>query len=444
MKAVQLIIVFTLITFFSIAQNKAMLFDSLFTAMHARGQFNGSVLIAEKGKVVFEDTYGFANREQKRDINKSTSFNTGSVAKIFTAVAIQQLAEKRELKVETPIIRYLPDFPYPQITVHHLLIHAGGLSECEPLLRKAQWNPSRIATNEDLLSALYDQKPELKFTPGEKSQYSNLGYILLAEVVEKVSGTDFAGYLEKHIFQPAGMKHTRIYDGNEVDSIANIANGYVFYPFTGKYERAVSLPEFSFSNVVSGFEGDGNVYSTASDLFRFCQALEDGVLLSENSFETALEKHILARNMKGNNEYGNSFGYGWTVLDAPEKVINRGGELPGYLANIIWNVTEDQIFIYLMNEYLAYTSYNREIFPAYMKILLSNKLEVPRLFASVELTEMAVTSSIREMKDKIEEIRNHPDLYTIDVPGLKFLVHKLKQLGKHEKANLVMESFKTH
>ncbi|MFA5753461.1 MAG: serine hydrolase domain-containing protein, partial [Bacteroidales bacterium] len=191
-------------------REKALLLDSLFTSMHARGQFNGNVLIAENGKIIYQNCLGYADREKQIPLNENTLFNTGSVSKIFTAIAIQKLEEKKLLKLEDPVEKHLPGFPYPDITIHHLLIHAGGLPEDSQLLQNSGWDLSKIAKNKDVMDALYAQKPALRFIPGQSSAYNNLGYIVLAQIVEQASGLDFKEYLHKYIFGPAKMERTSV------------------------------------------------------------------------------------------------------------------------------------------------------------------------------------------------------------------------------------------
>lgn len=422
-------------------REKAQLLDSLFTTMHERGQFNGNVLIAQNGQIIYQNCLGYADREKQILLNENTLFNTGSVSKIFTAIAIQQLEEKGLLEIGDPVKKHLPGFPYPDVTIHHLLIHAAGLPEDSQLLQNCGWDRSKIAKNKDLLEALYTQKPPLRFTPGQSSAYNNLGYNVLAQIVEQASGLNFKEYLHKYIFTSAKMERTSIYDMEEIKQADNVAKGYLFYPFTGQYEEAIKIPEFSGGYAVSGFCGDGNVYSTVTDLYRFYRALDAGKLITGESFEKAIQKHILAHNLYGENEYGVSFGYGWSIADAPVTIIQRGGELPGYLSNSIWNLDNDRLIIYLMNDYLAYLSYQSTIYPAYARLMHQNLLEIPKLTASVELTKMAVTGSPEEMALKIQEIKDQPDLYDTDIHGLQFLVHRLNQLDLTEKAALIMQAF---
>lgn len=436
MKRIKFTFIFITLSVLVSAQDKTAMLDSLYATIHQRGQFNGNVLVARHGNIVYENSFGLANRETGKKLNDSTLFNTGSVSKAFTAIAIQQLAEEGQLHYSDPVQKHLDDFPYPAVTIHHLLVHASGLPmeyELPP-----GWDHSKMATNEEVLSVLYKEKPELEFTTGEKAKYSNLGYMVLAEIVEAISNMTFDAYLEKNIFNPARMEKTSRYNAEEIKKVENVANGYLFYPFTGQYEQAITIPEFSSNYAISGLKGDGNIYSTVSDLYRFYEALKNGKLISRESLNTTFEKHS-----KSGDAHGNSFGYGWTIANAPEPVelVQRGGELPGYVSNIIWDVGRDELLIYLINDYLAYVSYHKMIYPAYAGVIYSNKLQIPKLMASVELTKIAPTASLEEIEQKIDEIKHQPELYEIDVPGLKFLVKKLKELNQAEKAQLMMQSF---
>lgn len=441
MKIVKLFTLFIFISTISFCQDKSVLLDSLFNTMNQRGQFYGNVLIAEHNEISYAKSYGFADREKKERLNEQTLFNVGSISKAFTAIAILQLVEKEKLNLSDRVIKYLPNFPYPDITIHHLLIHAGGLPNDFNLLKSCNWDNSKIASNEDVLSALNEQKPALQFTAGNRSEYSNLGYIILAEIVKHVSESDFKGYLLKNIFEPAGMARTNIYNAEEIKQIENVAKGYVLYPFTGKYEESIKIPEFVSNYVTSGFQGDGNVYSTTIDLFNFYKALSNNTLVNEHSQNMIFQKHIPAR-MEGTPDFGNYYGYGWTIINAPIQVVQRGGELPGYISNTVWNITDDRVIIYLSNDYLSYTSYQNQIPYSIGGIFYKNEVHIPVMTASVELTKMVITSSKETLTKKIEEIKNNSDLYETDLQGLKFLVMKLEQIGNKEKAGLILNSFK--
>ncbi len=419
-------------------QEKTILLDSLFGTMHDRGQFSGSVLVAEQNQTIYSKSFGFADRENESPLNERTLFNVGSVSKAFTAIAILQLAENDQLNVVDHVINHLPDFAYPNITIHHLLIHAGGFELDHVSLDSLPEN--KIASNQEFFEILYSLKPPLLFVPGERSEYSNLGYMVLAEIVEKVSGTGFKEYLKKNVFDPANMPRTAIYNAEEIKQIDNVAKGYVLYPFTGKYEEAINIPELA-AYVSSGFHGDGNVYSSTLDLINFYKALAKNTLISEEFLKTAFVKHIPAK-MEGTPDYGHYYGYGWLVFNTPKQIVYRGGGLQGYASNTFWNITDERVIIYLINDHLSYTSYNDQIPTALAEILNQNQLQIPKMMASVELTKIAPTSTVQELKVKINDIKQNRELYDLDVNGLRFLVHKLQQLGQDEKAKVLMESFK--
>lgn len=441
MKTIKLFSLFIFISTISFSQDKSALLDSLFSTMSQRGQFYGNVLIAEHNEIIFSKSYGLADREKKEPLNEQTLFNVGSVSKAFTAIAILQLAEKEKIELSDKVCKYLSGFPYPEISIHHLLIHAGGLPSDYDLLKNGNWDNSKIATNKDVVLALNKQKPELQFTSGERSEYSNLGYMILAEIVKQVSETDFKEYLHNHIFQPANMIRTSIFDAKEIKQVENVAKGYLLYPFSGKYEKAIDIPEFATQYVTIGFQGDGNVYSTTIDLFNFYKALSNNTLITEESLKSVFHKHIPAQ-MNGTPDFGNSFGYGWTIINAPIQVVQRGGELAGYVSNTVWNITEERLIIYLSNDYLSYTSYHNQIPYSIGSIFRQNTLQIPPMTASVELTKIVVTSSKETLTQKIEEIKNNPEIYQIDLQGLRFLVMKLEQIGNKEKADLIKNSFK--
>lgn len=289
--------------------------DSLFITMHEQEQFSGNVLVVSKGKIVYHKSFGFADRPSLETLNENTLFNTGAVSQTFTAVAVLQLAEKGDLDIDDLVTNYLPDFPYKKITIGHLLTHASGLPSKSQVLEK--WDKSKITTDKDVLDILYNQKPELEFSPGSGSVFNQTGYVVLAEIVETISKQGFGQYLKKNIFEPAGMSRTNIYNATQVQSVDNAAKGYLFSPFTQKYVEAIKSPNFDNLYSVSGTEGDANVWSTTGDLLKFCIAIADTTILSEESVIKMFLKKTDALMLGQTKSYGNSFSYGWIIPEAP-------------------------------------------------------------------------------------------------------------------------------
>jgi CubicO group peptidase (beta-lactamase class C family) len=226
------------------------------------GNFTGAVLVARGGQVLFRRAYGMANYELQVPNSTKTRFHIASVSKPFTAAAILQLQEQGRLNVTDPVSRFVPDFPNgDQITLHNLLTHTSGIPDINGLddFDTFALSPHTIPQ----LVAKFANLP-LDFKPGKGQQYSNSNYNLLALVIEKVSGESYGEYLRKHIFDPIGMADTG-HDGDASQLIPLAASGYKPAGIAG-FEKA---PYLDWSNKT----GNGSLYSTVDDLYRFDRAL---------------------------------------------------------------------------------------------------------------------------------------------------------------------------
>ena len=173
------------LAFTGICQNNVSLkLDSFFHTLDTYNQINGNVLIAANG-IIYKKSFGFADIENGTPNTDSTAFTLASVSKVFTSAAILQLRDKGKLKLDDHIIKYFPDFPYPDITVRNLLSHTSGLPDYNLYEDQIKENPNKIFTNQDLLPSLKLWKQPLSFTPGDKWEYSNTNFCLLALLVEK-------------------------------------------------------------------------------------------------------------------------------------------------------------------------------------------------------------------------------------------------------------------
>ncbi|RYF57452.1 MAG: class A beta-lactamase-related serine hydrolase, partial [Cytophagaceae bacterium] len=150
--------------------------DSTLTVLHNQAMFNGVVLVAEGGKTVYKKALGTMNIATNEPLTTSSAFNLASVSKQFIAMMVMQLAEKGKLRYDEPVQTYLPDFPYPAITVRHLLTHTSGLPEYFDLAQQYA-GPLDTLTNAGMLRLLHDHKPTLIFQPGDRWEYCNTGYV---------------------------------------------------------------------------------------------------------------------------------------------------------------------------------------------------------------------------------------------------------------------------
>lgn len=279
-------------------EQKFRAIDSMVTTWYNHALFNGGILINQRGTVIYQRSEGYANFEQKAQNTDTTRYNLASISKPFTAIAILQLVHKKKLKLTDPLVQYFPDFPYPAITITHLLSHTSGLPEADqfekPYIRS---HPAEILSNQQIYDDLVKGKtPPLK-AAGEKHFYNNLNYILLAMLVEQVSKTPFSVYMRKNIFEKAGMKKSYVrerislntaryfmptfYDTiyQHVDSVSHRKKIYTDYPLGGTY-------------------GDNNIITTMQELLLFDKALNSGKLLPPELVKTLYQPVKLA-----NGEY---------------------------------------------------------------------------------------------------------------------------------------------
>src|SRR3974390_193961 len=273
--------------------------NKLMTTLHERGQFNGAILVAEHGDVLYRKGFGQADITTGTAFAPDTVSDIASVTKQFTAMAVMMLAERRRLGYDDLISKYIPEFSgasqLGKITVRQLLTHTSGLPDYGDLgIDDSGLNPS------SLIAALLKKDAEIS-KPGMKYRYSNAGYALLAIVVQRVSGQRLSDFLTQEIFLPCGMNNTFVYDDRAVKR-PGMAVGYDTF---GQVD--VGGP--------SSVPGDGGIYTTVDDLFKWDQALNTEKLVSQS---TLAEAFTPASVEEGKSTYG----FGWNVgLDGANKYV---------------------------------------------------------------------------------------------------------------------------
>lgn len=252
-------------------------FDSCLAGRTKAGQFSGVVLVARDGKPVFRKAYGLADRRFASANREDTRFNMGSLGKLVTKLAIAQLVEAGRLGLDDPLGRWLPDWPKEsagKITVEQLADHRSGVPDFlnEPRLRERFFKSDRsgLRHNRDFV-ALFGDEP-LLFEPGTSQRYSNSGYVLLGEIIERASGEDFYDYVRKHVYEPAGMKGTGSWEADDPEP--NIARGYY-----ATQAGAGPVRENTIHLWPRAFAAGGG-YTTVDDLLAFESALRGGKLAS--------------------------------------------------------------------------------------------------------------------------------------------------------------------
>lgn len=236
--------------------------------------FSGDILVARNGKIVFNKGYGFANYEHAVPVKPQTKFYIASITKSFTAAAILLLQERGKLTVNDPVSRFIPDFTSgEQVTLHHLLTHTSGIADFLRFPDFFDVSKKQYTTEEAI--NLFRNKP-LIFKPGERSAYSNSNYVVLAYIIEKVSGQTYSNFLKTNFFIPLGMTNTgQPNQSNEL--VPNLASGYGPAGFS-EFETARYYDR-------SIMTGAGSLYSTTEDIAKWIEGLLAGRVLKKDSVE---------------------------------------------------------------------------------------------------------------------------------------------------------------
>lgn len=221
-----------------------------------------AVAIIKDGTIIYKKGHGMASLEFDIPVDSSTVFDVGSLAKQFTGYAISYLAEQGKISLNDDIRIYIPEFPdfgYP-ITINHLIHHTSGLRDWPGTLSMKRQVFGNIITFNDILSMVYQQK-DLNFIPGSEHLYSTTGYVVLAELVQRITGTSFRQWTETHIFKPLGMNNTHFHD-DHTEVVKNKANGY----FYNQEEYHVSPNNLSAV-------GGSSLYTTLDDFAKWTQSV---------------------------------------------------------------------------------------------------------------------------------------------------------------------------
>lgn len=329
------------------AQKQQERLDSLFIALQNKNSFNGNVLIADKGKIIFEKSYGIENVKENIKLANKSVFNLASLTKQFTASAILLLENENKLHLSDDITKYIPELSfYKGIKIEHLIHHTSGLPDYMQLLSEKA-DKSRVVTNDYVIELFAKEKPDLLFNPNDKFEYSNTGYLFLATIIERVSNTAYREYLKQKIFLPLKMNDTDVFflykDNLE---IPNLAVGYVQEDARGELTSDIEYVKY-----FDGAYGQGRIYSTAKDLLKWAESFKNNTLFTKEQINTIINNYQL--NDKEETNYG--FGLSVGESKAYGKIINHSGGWGGYTTFLEQHLTNDKIIILLQNHSLITT-----------------------------------------------------------------------------------------
>lgn len=307
--------------------------DSMFKKFHKTGQFNGSVLVAKAGKIIYKNSFGIVDKNTKEELSDSSMFQLASVSKVITATAVLMLHERQQLNINKNFADYFPDFPYPNVKIKELLNHRSGLPNYIYTLNREFYQPNYQMSNVDMYNYFVTKKSRPYYKPNYRFNYCNTNYALLALLIEKVSGKTYSDFLKDELFAPLGMKHT----ATIVDIDLNSSK------ITKPYDLRWRPVGFDASDYVLG---DKSIYSTAYDLFLFSEALYQNKIINPETQKLAYT--AFSKEVKQSN-----YGFGWRMKnfnDPVKKEVYHNGWWHGYRSAFHRRLSDTLTVVVLSNQ----------------------------------------------------------------------------------------------
>jgi CubicO group peptidase (beta-lactamase class C family) len=293
--------------------------DAAVEARRAEQRIPGvSLAVCRDGKIVKAAGYGLGNVEWAAPVTPETVFQTGSVGKQFTAMAVMMLVEGRKIGLDDKLSKYVPESPtlWKDVTIRNLLTHTSGISDYggeEDLMGKGVINFRKDYTERELIRAYAAMK--MDFTPGEKWSYSNTGYVLLGIVIERVTGKFYGDFLQERIFKPLTMNSTRII--SEEDIVPRRSGGYRLAKGELKNQEWVA-PTLNTT-------ADGSLYTNVLDLAKWDAALREKKFLTEAGYQ------LMWSPIKLNDGKTYPYGFGWSLQDkGGYRAVSHTGSWQGF------------------------------------------------------------------------------------------------------------------
>ena len=400
--------------------DKAKKIDELIGLYSQYGSFNGTVLVAEHGQVIFKKGYGWANMEWQIPNQPDTKFRLGSITKQFTSMLVMQLVAEGKLRLDEKLSEALPYYRKDtgdQVTLHHLLTHTSGIPSYTSAKDMREWWHNHFEV-EDFVKK--HCSGDLEFTPGSKFEYDNSGYFLLGAIIEKVTGKKYEDVLTERIFKPLGMRNSG-YDHSET-LIEHRAEGYEHGKdgFANAEYLDMSIPYAA-----------GSLYSTVEDLYLWDQALYTEKLLS-----TELKTKMWTPFLSG-------YAYGWGVAKIADgkagaggTLIQHGGGINGFNTHEARYVDDKHLIVLLNNTGVSKLGQMTESIAA---ILYGKAYDLPKPSFTAELiktiTDKGVDAGVAQYRDLKKEA---PEKYDFSEAALQEVGIMLFEAGKVPEAIAIL------
>ncbi|MES2543751.1 MAG: serine hydrolase domain-containing protein [Bacteroidota bacterium] len=293
-----------------------------------------SFLVAKNGQIIYENYQGFGNPKKKISIDSVTPIHIASVSKVITATAVLKLVFSKKLKLNQKVNTILPTFPYPEVTIQHLLSHRSGMRNYAYFTAdKGVWDDKhKLLKNQDILDLMANKNIKLESKTDTHFAYCNTNYAILALVIEAVTGKTYAQAMKQMIFDPLGMKHTFVYDYDR--------------------DRQTTLPSYRINGSQISFDfldliyGDKNIYSTPRDLLKFDMARKSPAFLTTELCEKIYVGY--SNEHKGTKNYG--LGIRMVNWENGKNFYFHNGWWHGYMSSYITLLDENVTIIALTNK----------------------------------------------------------------------------------------------
>jgi CubicO group peptidase (beta-lactamase class C family) len=405
-------------------QTKIDKIDKLISTYAEYGKFNGTVLVAEKGKVIYKKGFGSANMEWNIPNQPDTKFRLGSITKQFTSMLILQLVQQGKLKLDAPVSTYLPDYPKSNgdvITIHHLLTHTSGTPNYTSFPGYFKDRSHNPYSPTEFLKYFADSA--LQFKPGERFFYSNSGYFLLGVIIEKVTGKSYEQVLQENIFTPLRMNNTGYDHHNTI--LKNRASAYE------KNGRSYVNADYIDMSIPYAA---GSLYSTVEDLYLWDQALYSNQLLQKENMDLLFTKHIPS----GRSYYG----YGWSIGEMPIgntkeqlQTISHSGGINGF-TTLITRIPSDKSLIVVLNN--TGGAPLQEMTSAISGILYDKSYDLPKKSIAYSLLDVIEKNGIAAALAYYKDVKDFKD-YFLDDNEMIFAGYELLKSGKAKEAASVFK-----
>lgn len=409
--------------------------DQIFQKFYEYTSFQGAVLVADRGEVVYRRAFGQANREWNVPNTLDTRFNIASLSKQFTAVLILRLVDEGRLDLDRPLSDYLPEYRSDvgqRVTLHHLLTHQSGIPNYTSLPYVWSDSLTQRYPTEELIRRFGSL--DLEFAPGTHYRYSNTGYLLLAAIAERVTGEPFDALLTQRVIAPLGLQHTGVDDRSAL--VEKRAFGYEkttqgYRPVAGMYMR----------NLL----GAGNLYSTVEDLFRWDRAWYTHALLSKKEVKM-LEKSYTEAKSDWIPPYASTYGYGvgLTEIALPKKksvpMVFHSGHIRGFSSFYARFPEDQQAVIMLSNTGEVSTARMNAVTVEVLKALHGLPYSLPERDLASDLHEVIKQEGIAAAVTYYHQLRDgFPYEFKNSQEQLSALGQRLQQEGDLASAVVIFQ-----